>query len=185
MLSQKTECQPRCVECEVAMPGSHSHRKYCSSRCKARYRKRTVSSGPVTKHSCRICGVDFPIGPGQYNKWLCSDECRRASVARSVREFHKRRPQMEAIYRARTREKQLPDSNIRRFYSWNPDAPRCCEACGEDRVLEVAHKPGFERIGEHRSKSNSQWPERVWVLCPTCHRLLDRMNYTPEELGLS
>ena len=24
----------------------------------------------------------------------------------------------------------------------------------------------------------------TWVLCPTCHRLLDRMNYTLEELGL-
>jgi len=24
----------------------------------------------------------------------------------------------------------------------------------------------------------------VWVLCPTCHALLDRMHYPPEELGL-
>jgi hypothetical protein len=30
-----------------------------------------------------------------------------------------------------------------------------------------------------------RWPEKVWVLCPTCHRLLDRMNYSPSELGLS
>jgi hypothetical protein len=32
--------------------------------------------------------------------------------------------------------------------------------------------------------ANMQWPEMVWVLCPTCHRLLDRMHYPPTDLGL-
>lgn len=176
--------QPKCVECGVEMTGSHIHRKYCSGRCKARHRKKNGPSEKVTEHDCRMCGKTFPIGPGQGNKWLCSDDCRRASNAKSVRTFHERRPQQEAIYRARTKERHPPDNNVRRFYMWNPDAPRCCEGCGENRVLEVAHKPEFPRLGRGRSKANSQWPKMVWVLCPTCHRLLDRMGYSPEELGL-
>lgn len=91
---------------------------------------------------------------------------------------------MEAIYRARTREKLGPDSQNKRFYALNPNAPRACEACGEDRVIEVAHRPGYERLGARRSSANMQWPKMVWVLCPTCHRLLDRMHYPPEDLGL-
>jgi len=176
--------QPHCVECGLEMAGSHSHRKYCSPKCKGRHRKKNAPSGPVTEHNCRMCGTAFAIGPGQYNKWLCSAECRRSSNALSARTFHLRKPRMEEIYRARTKEKQPPDSQNRRFYLLNPDAPRRCEGCGETRVLEVAHKPGHERFGERRSAKNMRWPEMVWVLCPTCHRLLDRMHYSPEDLGL-
>jgi len=84
----------------------------------------------------------------------------------------------------RSKEKQLPDSNLIRFKRWNPNAPDACESCGEDRVIEVAHKPGFERNGAWRKAANSKWPEMVWVLCPTCHSLLDRMHYPPGDLGL-
>ena len=177
--------QPKCVECGIEMPGSHIHRRYCSGRCKARWRKKFGPKEPVHQHACRICGKVFDIGRGQSNKWLCSDDCRRASQAKSVRTFHTRRPQQEAIYRARTKEKKLPDTNLVRFYRTNPAAPKKCESCGENRVLEVAHKPGQERRGAWRSSQNCKWPDLVWVLCPTCHRLLDRMNYAPAELGLS
>ena len=176
--------QPKCIVCSTELPGSHIHRKYCSQKCKRIWQNENSSKEPVTEHVCRICSTAFPITKGQYNKWLCSPECRKSSNALSVRTFHNRRPQMVAIYRARTKEKKLPDSNILRFYRSNPSAPRACESCGEDRVLEIAHKPGSERVGEWRSAVNCKWPEMVWVLCPTCHRLHDRMNYSPEELGL-
>ena len=166
------------------MPGCHIHRKYCSSKCKGRHRKKHDSATPVKTHACRVCGTVFDIGPGQHNKWLCSNECRKASNAKSVREFHKRRPTQEAIYRERSKAKGFKDANSIRFYRWNPDAPRCCESCGESRVTEVAHKPNHNRLGEHRSRANCKWPEKVWVLCPTCHRLLDRIGYEPEQLGL-
>ena len=68
----------------------------------------------------------------------------------------------------------------------NPDAPKFCQSCAETRVLEIAHKPGHERFGERRNNGNQKWPEKVWVLCPTCHRLLDRMHYDPvEDLNLT
>ena len=177
--------QPHCVECGIEMPGSHSHRKFCSVRCRGRWAKKNPYPPRDNGHVCRICGELFPITKGQHNKWLCSDKCRRASNAKSARTFHERRPKMQEIYRARTKAKLPPDSQNRRFYGLNPDAPRSCESCGESRVVEIAHKPGHERFGARRSSENLKWPEKVWVLCPTCHRLHDRMNYSPEELGLS
>lgn len=174
----------QCIQCGAALNKRTIVAKYCSGKCKARYRKANISTKLADGHQCRICQKWFPLKPGQANKWLCSPECRRASNAKSVREFHLRRPQMEQIYRNRTKEKLPPDSSNVRFYRLNPHAPRACEACGESRVTEVAHKPGHERLGERRSSANLKWPEKVWVLCPTCHRLIDRMRYHPSELGL-
>jgi hypothetical protein len=175
-----------CIQCSGELPPiSPFHRKYCSGACKAKYRKTHVAGKLSDGHDCRVCGEHIALKAGQANKWICSARCRRAQNARSVREFHLRRPLMEAIYRARTREKVLPDNSNVRFYRLNPGAPRACQSCGEARVTEVAHKPGHERLGQRRTAANWKWPEMTWVLCPTCHRLLDRMNYSPEELGLT
>ena len=175
-----------CIQCSCELPAtSPSHRKFCSGRCKARYRKIHCCDGKSGEgHQCRECGALFPIGPGQHNKWLCSDECRRKSAKRSIREFHGRRPQMERIYRARTKERFPIDRIALRFYRLYPDAPRACEACGESRVVEIAHKPNHARFGTRVSSKNLEWPKMVWVLCPTCHELIDRMHYDPAELGL-
>lgn len=173
-----------CRECNADLSSQHLSKRYCNQRCKTAYLKkhgRKASDDGI----CRECGKSFPRGPGQSAKAVCSDECRRSRLAKSVRTFHERRPAMEVIYRRRTREKCGPDSNLKRFYRWYPDAPRACQSCGERRVLEVAHKPGHERCGARRSRQTNAWPEKVWVLCPTCHKLLDRMNYSPGELGLS
>ena len=175
---------PKCVQCGHEMPGSHIHRKYCSPRCKGRWRKSHPNGTLADGHECRCCGVLIPLLPGQANKWVCSDACRRQLLAASVRNFHKLRPERQAEYRARTRSKQLPDSNVKRFFDWNPNAPRACQSCGERRVIEICHRPGHERVGRGRTRANSKWPEMVWVLCPTCHSLIDRMNYPPVELGL-
>lgn len=174
-----------CLECGTEMLGSANHRKYCSIRCKTKWRKEHGPSAGVKSHVCRQCGEEFPISGSQHNKWLCSEKCRRAQNAFHVRNFHARQPLAEAAYRAKTKEKCAPDSQNKRFYYLNPTAPRACQSCGESRVTEIAHRPEHRRNGERRSSQNMRWPEKVWVLCPTCHRLLDRMNYSPSELGLS
>ena len=173
-----------CVQCAADLSGSHSNRLYCSTRCKAAYRRANPAPPASEGHHCRMCGTLFKIEKGQHNKWLCSPACRRASNNKSVRTFHERKPHMEPIYRERTKSKKFPEGNLVRFYKYNPDAPRSCEACGENRVLDVAHKPTHRRLGEWRSSKNCKWPGMVWVLCPTCHCLLDRMHYPPADLGL-
>lgn len=175
---------PECVQCGKNLAGSHAHRKYCSPRCKGRWRTAHPSPPRGLGHRCRMCGTSIPIGPGQHNKWLCSDKCRRDSISKSVREFHLRQPSASETYHAKAKEKRLPDNNLVRFYRTNPDAPKACESCGERRVLDVAHRPECRRNGAWRSSKNCQWPLMVWVLCPTCHALVDRMHYPPVDLGL-
>jgi hypothetical protein len=175
-----------CLHCNVTLKReiSTKGRKilYCSTECGWKFRG---SKKPrVTEHECRNCGKVFPIYAGQNQKWLCSDDCRRERVSKITREWRERNPDRETLYRQRSKEKQLPDSNLLRFRRWNADAPSKCESCGEHRVLDIAHKPGYERNGQWRNSKNCKWPEMVWVLCPTCHALLDRMRYSPEELGL-
>jgi hypothetical protein len=175
---------PNCIQCGIEMKDSHVHKKYCSRRCKSLWAKAHPWAPLSQGHDCRVCGTHIDLKPGQANKWICSADCRRKQLASSVRKFHALRPERALEYRGRTRTKLGPDSNIKRFYLWNPSAPHACESCGENRVLEIAHKPGHERVGAGRAKANSSWPSMVWVLCPTCHTLLDRMNYPPSDLGL-
>jgi len=173
-----------CLHCSAPVSAQRTTRKFCTRECGAAYRWKIAPKKSDEGHVCRACGKTFPIGPGQNQKWTCSDACRRARVAQITREFHLRNPEREALYRQRHKAKQLPDSNLHRFRRWNPNAPTACESCGETRVLDMAHKPGQERNGQWRSQANCRWPEMVWVLCPTCHALLDRMHYPPAELGL-
>jgi len=172
-----------CKHCGRSFRHQRSDTMFCSQKCGAAYRW-AHRPNPVTEHTCRHCGKVFPIRPDQGQKWTCSDKCRRARIAQITREWHKRNPNREALYRQRTKAKQLPGGNLTRFRRHNPNAPLACESCGENRVLDVAHKPGHYRNGAWRNSKNCMWPEMVWVLCPTCHALIDRMHYPPEELGL-
>ena len=174
----------QCKECGKLHLFIRKDGDFCSQKCGAAWRWKNRPN-PVLEHTCRNCGKVFPIRPDQNQKWTCSDECRRARVAKTVRDWHLRNPERESVYRLRSKDKQLPDSNLTRFRRYNPEAPKSCESCGEIRVLDVAHKPGFERNGQWRNAKNCKWPEMVWVLCPTCHALLDRMRYPYTELGLS
>lgn len=174
-----------CKQCGVLYEPKRKTSLYCSQKCGAAFRWSQTEKDTTHPRNCRECGKAFFASPDANQKRICSDECRKKRNSRKVREFHAANPDRENWYRARSKEKKLPDSNHVRFYRANPTAPKHCESCGESRVLEIAHKPNHERNGRGRSLSNCQWPTMVWVLCPTCHRLLDRMNYTPSELGLS
>ena len=174
----------KCRNCNADLSAQHLSKRYCDWKCKKEYLRNQGRSLSDPK-PCAVCGRLIHRGPGQAAKSICSVECRKSRAAASVREFHQRKPHMDKVYRERTKTRVSPDSSLVRFYKNNPDAPRKCQSCGESRVLEVAHRPEFARLGERRSKANTAWPSHVWVLCPTCHRLLDRMNYSPQELGLT
>jgi hypothetical protein len=119
------------------------------------------------------------------NKWYCSDVCSTEAARQSRCRFYKRNPNKISEYRNaainRNKKAGITDGNLTRFYKRFPDAPRQCEACGESRIVEISHKPEFKRNGMWRSAKNTQL-HMVWILCPTCHRLMDRKNYTFERL---
>lgn len=76
------------------------------------------------------------------------------------------------------------ETRLDRFLRLNPERQRRCEAegCGEARVVEMAHKPFCKRNG--RNPSGYVQGDEVWLLCPTCHRLIDYGIETPASLGL-
>ena len=134
---------------------------------------------------CRQCGVHFvpQSGKGGNNQLHCSLECSKKSARESRSKFYERNPQKVQEYYQKTIQKNGHKGNLARFLTRYPDAPKACQSCGEERVLDIAHKPEHKRNGAWRSASNTT-PEKVWILCPTCHALIDRLNYDPKSLGL-
>jgi len=179
-----------CRFCGVSFESDHlMGQAYCSRSCEGKaYRNRHGLRKLKDGRFCKQCGVKFYPVQGENNKQHCSDECSKKSARESRTVFWKKQANPHhkmKEYHRKSRERLGPDSNLKRFYRNNPDAPHECESCGEHRVLDIAHKPGFERNGSWRSVGNTLWPKKTWVLCPTCHALLDRMNYAPQELGLT
>jgi len=133
---------------------------------------------------CRQCGKYFiPPRDTGHNKQHCSLECSIKSARESRCKFYKRNPHKVKEYNKKFHDRVGTDNNLLRFYLRYPDAPKKCQSCGEDRVLDIAHKPEHKRNGAWRSKHNTTI-DKVWILCPTCHALLDRKGYTPQQLGL-
>ena len=175
-----------CVLCGTSFLATRAWQKYCSKQCQTKNNNdltpRTLKAGRF----CKQCGTNFfPDFADGKNRQHCSNECSVKSARDSRSKFwEKHGKEKEIIYRQRTKEKIGKDSNLKRFRKRYPEIEIKCQSCGEQRVVDIAHKPEHKRNGEWRSAKNTT-PEKVWILCPTCHALLDRMNYSPSELGLS
>ena len=160
-----------------------SNNKYCSDQC--RRTGYAVQFPPADPHrACRICGTVFiRIGQGQCNKQHCSEACAAISAKAARQRFARKRPEREKQYRDKQRAKRNKDTLLGRLWRKYPLLPRCCEACGESRVLEVAHRPEHARNGAWIAVRLSK-PDMIWILCPLCHALLDRLHYSAEQLGI-
>jgi hypothetical protein len=168
-----------CEICSSPMTKYVRRQRYCSTRCANKRR----NIGPTTR-ACRTCGESFVRRHAhESNQQHCSPECARVSAKRSRLDFKRRRPDRESAYRAKQRAKGQKDTALQRLWRKYPELPRHCEACGESRVLDVAHRPEHRRNGAWSTMAN-RTPAQIWVLCPTCHSLLDRLGYTAEQLGI-
>ena len=173
-----------CASCDATFLCTRRGKKYCSVPCRLReHALRHHPQGPQAR-ACRICGTNFVrVGRGQSNKQHCSAECATAAARKHRAQFARKRPERDATYRERQRSKKRRDTAMERLWRKHPEMPRACEACGESRVLDIAHRPEHQRRGAWRTMANTT-PEKIWVLCPTCHALLDRLGYSEEQLGL-
>jgi hypothetical protein len=168
-----------CQTCEALFTRAKKWQRFCSEICQ----RRASLIGPQ-KRLCKVCRAEFVrSGRGQSNRWHCSEACAAESARRARAEFKKRRPERDATYREKQKAKRQRDTALERLWRKHPEMPRCCEACGESRVLDIAHRPEHRRNGPWKTMANTT-PEKIWVLCPSCHALLDRLNYTPEQLGI-
>jgi hypothetical protein len=177
-----------CVLCGSAFEAKDAYDRYCSDLCASKkwhqFNRHTYKMGD--RH-CRQCGTVFTPSWQERNRLHCSLDCAKKSARESRSKFWDRQPNPRRKmqeYRQVSLERVGPDGNLKRFRRRYPDVKIACESCGESRVVDIAHKPAFKRNGAWRSVKNTT-PEKVWILCPTCHALIDRMNYPPSELGLS
>ncbi len=181
LFSGINEADRFCLICGGAFKATRAWHKYCHRNCKERDARKKVGLVRDIGRYCKQCGIRFipTIGHTQH----CSTECSKTSARQSRSKFFKNNPGIIKKYYEKTFKKHGHKGNLDRFYTKYPDAPKSCQSCGEDRVLDIAHKPEHKRNGQWRSASNCT-PEKVWILCPTCHALIDRKGYDPKELGL-
>lgn len=182
------EVQTRCTMCGTRFEAKTSWQRYCSRKCSSkRYRESKGVKVDQGRH-CKRCGTLFyPPRKGGANKQHCSQECSRESAKLSRKRMYENDPaklvKHRADAKARAKASGRKETPLARIWRWWPDVPRECQSCGESRVLDVAHRPDHARNGAWRTKANCQ-PHMIWILCPTCHALLDRLGYTAEQLGL-
>ncbi len=173
-----------CVVCSTPFEANTSRHMYCSRSCETRrQRERKGIKLESEGRHCRQCGYHF--APTSNHQMHCSPKCSNRSARESRSKFFARNPNSMIEYSKRYRNRVGGDGNLIRFFIRHPNAPRQCQACGDDRVLDIAHRPEYKRNGAWHTAKNSTWPEKVWILCPTCHALIDRKGYDPASLGLS
>lgn len=170
-----------CLFCGNQFEATRARHKYCHRNCNEKERRKEKGLVKYIGRFCKQCGVHFI--PEKSGGQHCSVECSKKSARQSRSKFFKKNPGIEKKYYQKTINKTGHRGNLDRYYLRHHNAPKACESCGETRVLDIAHKPEHKRNGQWRSVSNT-CPEKVWILCPTCHALIDRKGYDPKQLGL-
>lgn len=166
-----------CLICGKKFEAKTAWHKYCSRRCASKKQRNEKGYKLSDGRFCRQCGKKFIPSLEEQNRQHCSGECARLSAKASRQKFYINNP--ERVKEYRSRQPQL--SKLDRLYKKYPELPIVCEFCGENRIVEIAHKPDYKRNGAwFRIKDTT--PKTIWILCPTCHNLLDKKGYTPEQL---
>lgn len=186
----RNQYERTCAHCESPFTTWNRSGRYCTPQCRTKASVARRSGEPshwLNKLiTCGICQKEFirPATSSPIRKY-CSAECSLAARSRSRQRFAAANPEAMQNYN-RTRTKRYGhDTLINRLRKVYPDLPSTCQAagCDEGRVLEISHRPEYKRNGAWRAVSNCQ-PHMIWLLCPTCHRVLDLGIETASQLGL-
>jgi hypothetical protein len=175
----------QCEVCRWRMIMGRSWRKYCSKACyeKSRLERNRIIVKPRPCAQCRNIFTPSALAKNRNIIILCSDICRGEYRRAYAKRWNKNNPEARDSYYKKAAAKFGVDKPLKRLWRVFPDMPRYCEGCGDDRVLDIAHKPYAKRNGARRTRKNTN-PDTVWILCPTCHALLDRKGWSPTEVGI-
>ena len=176
-----------CIHCSNEYNATRAWQKYCSIECKNLFTIKNYIHRDIKQRHCKQCGTKFQPEKGCFNKFHCSNDCSKKSAKQSRASFLKKNLEKNPNYHIDKSKKSIVkngrSTHLSMLYKRYPDLPKSCQSCGEKRVLDVAHKPEHARNGAWRSFNNTT-PEKIWILCPTCHALIDRNGYDPKTLGL-
>lgn len=176
-----------CLCCGTSFATERRTRRWCDS-CRS-LGKRGRDEYAVSRQ-CQWCGESRTFTRGdraRSNKRYCSPECKRQAALESRMQSRERQRLGETSRAGGRPRKHSPaeatayrnGSLQERFFIRNPDIAKQCQSCGEGRVVELAHK--IPRRSAWRKLPAS---DEVWVLCPTCHKLLDYGIESRESLGI-
>jgi hypothetical protein len=187
---QKVAQEPKeCEHCKKTYIPFRKRSRFCSDLCNAQWHY-AQDNTVQRERKCKGCGNTF-FYDGSNRLWHCSDDCAvqsarkaRAAGKKTAAQWRKDHPEETKQYRKNWKERDplsYSSGLTQRFFKRYPHLQKVCQACGEKRVVELAHK--IPRNGAYRSLKNTT-DKDVWILCPTCHRCLDFGIQTKEELGL-
>lgn len=179
-----------CEHCQSGFNKWNRSQRYCSERCRTdastARRIRRPGHWLLVPVKCGICGTDFFRTPeSSPNRKYCSPECAIRGRLRNHLRFRELHPNAMAAYNRTRVQSHGRDTLITRLRKRYPDLPTVCEVptCSESRVLDIAHKPKYKRNGSWRTLDKYK-RHMFWMLCPTCHRVLDLKIETPRQMGL-
>jgi hypothetical protein len=187
---RSTNFETTCKRCGNIFVAHRKTIKWCDD-CKS---KGYLDLPPIQRN-CLWCNTPITIPRGaskaESGKRYCCDEHAKLGAKRSRLASAKRAAHGEPK-RYGGRPKTLTDSEsverkkegkVQRFFRKYPNRLPICQACGESRVIELAHK--IPRNGAWPSLHKNMHSDDIWILCPTCHKCLDYGIQTAEELGLT
>jgi 5-methylcytosine-specific restriction endonuclease McrA len=144
-----------CSQCNIILPQSKKHNKFCSRSCSATYNNTGREKAP--RYGCSHCGVI--IKTGKYCSVACGAEGKRKySVEEAVKVKRNRVREVSANYRAKLKNQTPPDANrkaIQEFYD------KCPSGHEVDHIVPIS-KGGLHTlsnlqyltISDNRKKSN-------------------------------
>lgn len=181
--------QKPCKNCDALYTYYRSRSQFCSEICGAQWLYK-VRNKVIRERKCDICQTEFSYKRGERLRF-CSDKCATISAkearlnnARFLAQWRKENPDAIKVYNDRRKEthpKEVKSGMPQRFFKKYPHIKPICQSCGESRIVELAHK--IPRNGAWRTLRNTTEND-VWILCPTCHRLLDFGICSKQELGI-
>lgn len=178
-----------CPECENTFEFTNNAQVYCTLKCRNKNQNKRNNLLPNWKNTpvvCGVCAKEFirPENSSPIRKY-CSDGCVLKARQRQTNRFKNMNPEAMKRYNQNRWAKYGSDTLTTRLYKKYPDLPKACEAtgCGEDRVIDIAHKPEHSRMRAHRVMKHYE-RHMFWILCPTHHAIIDRGVLKPLEIGL-
>ena len=159
------DCAPKeltlcCVICNTQFTKKDNEDKICCSRvCAGKLGK------PKEQKYCKSCNKEIP-----YNKHFCTS-CVDTGRHRLKRYGYK--PQNEIRIKDLVRRKGASRYDIVRQWA-RRDALKdielpCCERCGYNKHVEVAHRKPVSDFSEETLISEVNSKENLMLLCPNCH----------------
>ena len=151
-----------CPQCEKL----HSNPKFCSSSCAASYNNKRRP--PKGKGRCKDCETKISKQRSRcrpcHSKWQTTRVLGDSVTLAEAVLRYKRHGRSSAYSLVRTRARSVMKEHT------------CCEWCGYDKHVEVAHRTAISEFSGDTLLSTINDRDNLLSLCPNCHWEHDKLG---------